>query len=62
MADETTSKIIARIAGLTTFASEFAGAALISYGAEQICRPIGFIVAGAFLLGAAFLAELKDSR
>ena len=62
MTDETTGSVATRIVGLVTFATEFAGAALISYGAEQICRPVGFIVAGAFLLGAAFLAELKDSR
>lgn len=33
-----------------------AGAAILTYGAEQVYRPAGFITGGVLLLGAAIMA------
>ena len=49
----------ARIAEILLDLAGLAGAGLITCGAELIYRPAGFIVAGVFLLGGAFLAARK---
>lgn len=49
----------ARVVDVLTDAAALAGAGLVIEGAAQIYAPAGFIVAGGFLLGAAWLAARR---
>jgi hypothetical protein len=48
-----------RLADLAVDAAGFAGAGLIAYGVWLVFHPAGFVAAGGFLLGAAWLAARK---
>lgn len=55
MPDEPKMGIARRAAELALDGAALLGAALITYGADLVYRPAGFITGGAFLLGAAWL-------
>ncbi|MDE1914732.1 MAG: hypothetical protein KGJ57_17465 [Sphingomonadales bacterium] len=53
--------IKARIVDVAVDAAAVAGAGLIAFGADLIYRPAGFIVAGGFLLGGAWLTARRTA-
>lgn len=59
MPNETDIGVPRRMAELALDGAALLGAALITYGDYLIYRPAGFITAGGFLLGTAWLAARR---
>ena len=61
MSETPKQSFASRISDLVLDGAALGGAGLITWGAHLIYDPAGFIIAGAFLLGGAWLAARKSS-